>query len=512
MATAAPPTQHLVRLLLLDDSRLDAQLVEVALEQAGLRADVTRAAGRAEFFAALEGPPFDVVLSDYNVPGFRGEEALTAALARSPVTPFIFVSGAIGEHTAIDLVQRGATDYVLKDRLDRLGPSVERALRERDQILERRRAEEALRERERVLSTLIGNLPGVAFRRRRELPWRLSFASDGCRELCGYLPEQLCEDAALGWDALIHPDDLPRVLAEIEAALRAGQQVTTTYRIRTAGGEERWVWERSSALPAVDGAASDDLEGFATDITQQKLAEQELRQRIEFEQQLLGIVSHDLRNPLTAITLGASLLVKREGLDEVSTASVRRILASAERAGRMIKDLLDFTQIRLGEGLPIVTREMELEPIVLQVMEELLHTHPTRRIAFENKAPDDAFGVWDPDRVAQALTNLVGNALTYSPPDTVVTVRVHADDEGARLEVHNLGEAIPPERVPLLFQPLSRGERAIGFQTRSIGLGLFIVDSIARAHGGAVSVSSTPVEGTTFTLALPRKAPGDTTS
>jgi phosphoserine phosphatase RsbU/P len=486
--------------LLLEDSKLDAQIVAGQLEDAGLPTELIRVESREAFSHALAEREFEIILSDYNVPGFGGDEALALARALRPEVPFIFVSGALGEHTAIDLLKRGATDYVLKDQLERLVPSIERALREAREKLERQRAEEKLRERERTLSTLMSNLPGLAFRRTSVRPWRLEFASDGCRALTGYDAEAFYRSPALVWDALVHPADLERVVAEARGAFERGAQLTTTYRIRTQAGEERWVWERSVAQERWPEAGS-SVEGFAIDITQQREAEAEVERRIEFEQQLIGIVSHDLRNPLNSITLGAATLLKQEGLNPAGTKAVRRILASAERAARMIRDLLDFTQARLGGGIPVVKRPCELRGLLAQVVEEFEHTHADRELVLQPVA--DVVCAWDPDRMTQAITNLISNALSYSPTDSTVTVHSYVQGEAAVVEVHNVGAPIPSERLPTLFKPLSRGHAGVDLSTRSIGLGLYIVQSIVRAHGGTVHVRSNAADGTTFALHVP---------
>ncbi|QRK13396.1 PAS domain-containing protein [Archangium violaceum] len=488
-------------LLLVEDSVLDAELIAARLEEGGLLFELTRVDSYERFNAALAGRRFDLILSDYSIPGFDGPRALAACQLACPEVPFLFVSGALGEERAIELLKRGATDYVLKDRLERLVPSVERALREAHERRERHLAEARLQEREHTLSTLMANLPGMAFRRKAGgRPWHLEFASDGCLALTGWPPEAFAAGGALSWDCLLHPEDLERVESEARSAFAEGRQLTTTYRIRTRGGEERWLWSRSLLRLGPDGTP-ECSEGFVTDITQQKLAEEEVKRRIEFEQQLIGIVSHDLRNPLFAITLGASTLLKREGLDEKVTGSVRRILSSAERAGRMIRDLLDFTQARLG-GIPVVRTPLCLHAQAGQVLDELRHTHPERGLELTQEG--DTHGEWDPDRVAQVITNLVGNALKYSPPDSVVRVRIRGEERAVLLEVHNRGEPIPPERIPHLFKPLSRGTDKTDMQTRSIGLGLYIVDSIVRAHGGSIHVSSAAAEGTLFSVRFPR--------
>jgi K+-sensing histidine kinase KdpD len=235
---------------------------------------------------------------------------------------------------------------------------------------------------------------------------------------------------------------------------------------------------------------------------EQQRAEAELRQRADFEQHLVGIVSHDLRNPLAAISMSAGLLHKKGGLSEPQQRMVLRISQATERAARMIRDLLDFTKARLGGGIPLHVQPMDLHEVVKQVVDEVLVAHPDRHV--DVVLEGEGLGEWDPDRVAQVLTNLVGNALVYSPPDAPVRVRATCEGQGAVLEVFNGGEPIPEELLPRLFEPLTRGTLKEGQSSRSIGLGLYIVRDIVRGHGGGVDVVSTADAGTTFTVRLPR--------
>ncbi|MDB4973219.1 MAG: sensor signal transduction histidine kinase [Myxococcaceae bacterium] len=491
-----------LRILLIEDSALDAQLLESRLEDAGLSFTLRRVQDHRGLDEALASDAFDVILSDYNIPGYDGLVALKSANTARPEVPFLFVSGALGEDKAIELLKRGATDYVLKDRLERLVPSMQRALREAHEKHERRRAETMLRERERTLSTLMANLPGMAFRSRPDAPWPLEFASEGCLALTGYPPETFYLGGAVTWASIIHADDLESVQRASEAAFAAREQLTVTYRIRTRDSGLKWVWDRSLAQYGDHGEVT-FIEGFVTDITQQRAAEEELRQHGEFEKQLIGIVSHDLRNPLNAITLAAAALLRREGLDEKNTNSARRILTSADRASRMIRDLLDFTQVRLGGGIPVEHKLVDLHAQVSAVVEEFQHTHSEREVLLTSHG--DTHGEWDPDRIAQAVSNLVSNALKYSPKGTPVLVSTRGEPDVVVVEVQNQGDLIAHDRLPDLFKPLSRGVARTDMQTRSIGLGLYIVESIVRAHGGTIEARSTVEDGTVFTMRLPRR-------
>ncbi|HSP81716.1 MAG TPA: ATP-binding protein [Myxococcaceae bacterium] len=244
--------------------------------------------------------------------------------------------------------------------------------------------------------------------------------------------------------------------------------------------------------------------GLAEDITERKRLEAESRARSEFEQQLIGIVSHDLRNPLNAILLGAQALLRRDGLEARQTVALTRIVSSAERATRMTRDLLDFTQARMGGGIPVRLAPVELHALTRQVVEEVRLSYPEREVRLEQEGEDE--GQWDGDRMAQVLTNLLTNAFKYSPAGTPVTVRTRGDEGQVWLEVHNTGPPIAPEVQARIFEPLKRATRTAGREEeRSLGLGLYIVRHIVQAHGGTVTVRSTAEEGTTFTVCLPRR-------
>ncbi|MFY0578485.1 sensor histidine kinase [Cystobacter fuscus] len=234
----------------------------------------------------------------------------------------------------------------------------------------------------------------------------------------------------------------------------------------------------------------------------QRLAEEE-RGRRDFEQHLIGIVSHDLRNPLNAILLGVRQLLRPGELDARTTKSLERLHSSTERAVRMVRDLLDFTQARLGGRLKIEREPVDVHEVVRAAVEELQATHPERELRLETRG--DGHGEWDGDRLAQLVGNLVGNALKYSPANSVVTVRSQGGPEGIRLEVHNLGEPISAEALPRLFQPLQRAMGSPDKTSRSVGLGLYIVEQIVRAHAGSIQVNSSACEGTLFAVRLPRE-------
>jgi phosphoserine phosphatase RsbU/P len=221
----------------------------------------------------------------------------------------------------------------------------------------------------------------------------------------------------------------------------------------------------------------------------------------QFRERVIGIVSHDLRNPINAIYLSAKTLLLQEGLEDRSRRIALRIEASAERAGRMVRDLLDYTRAHLGSRIPVERRPTDLRAVLHQTVEEARTSHPGRRIDVHENG--DLEGVWDADRLAQVVGNLLSNALDYSPPETPVRLVAQGEDDWVGLSVHNQGDPIPAEHLPSIFEPMQRAVDET-YTSRSVGLGLYIVKHLVEAHGGTVAVDTAKAEGTTFSVRLPR--------
>jgi PAS domain S-box-containing protein len=296
---------------------------------------------------------------------------------------------------------------------------------------------------------------------------------------------------------------LRRVLATGEPS--RGLEVSTL-AAHDPGVVHHWV---SDYFPvrALDGRVM-GLGAVVMDVTEARRKEEELHRAAEFRERFLGIVSHDLRNPLNAILLSANALMRSDCVVKQHLKAVRRITTSTERMVRMIGELLDFTRGRLGGGIPVSPRPANLRHLCRHVLEELEAVHLDRELRL--RAEGDFQGTWDPDRLAQLLGNLGKNALDYSPADTPVDFTLH--DEGGTLcvEVHNEGPPIPQQLLAGIFEPFRRAVKGDAHPTSGLGLGLFIVQEIARAHGGTVEVCSREGQGTTFTVRLPRHSPPGT--
>ena len=222
-----------------------------------------------------------------------------------------------------------------------------------------------------------------------------------------------------------------------------------------------------------------------------------------YRDQLIGIVSHDLRNPLGGILLGATALSRAEVLDDKSARIASRIQNSARRMVRIVGDLLDLTRGRLGGEIPIVRAPADVGAICENVISELEGGHPNAVIRYE--AEGDLRGEWDGDRLAQVFSNLVGNALQHGDTTRPISVQARADGEHVIVVVHNEGPAIAAGARASVFEPMARGQEA-GRTSTGLGLGLYIAKELVTAHGGQIDVASAEPHGTTFTVRLPRRA------
>lgn len=233
-------------------------------------------------------------------------------------------------------------------------------------------------------------------------------------------------------------------------------------------------------------------------------AQAQAEERARFAERMVGIVSHDLRNPLATITMGVTVL-GMGGLSDEQRAVLKRIERGTQRAERLISDLLDVTQARLGRGLALRKSRIDLHEVIAEATAEWSAVFVEHRLVHTRSGPGEADA--DPERIVQAIGNLVRNAVAYGAADVPITIGTAGDSDAFRLSVHNGGEPIEPTQLATLFEPMVRGSDATQHSQQGLGLGLYIVRAIATAHDGSVEVRSDAAGGTRFTLALPRPAP-----
>jgi PAS domain S-box-containing protein len=308
------------------------------------------------------------------------------------------------------------------------------------------------------------------------------------------------------WQARVHPDERDAVAAALRAFV-ASTGATWQAEYRFQRGDGTWAHVLDRGVLARDAAGRPvRMIGSMMDITERHRALERLSEEARFRERFIGILGHDLRNPLNAISLSARAMRRRTPHNSNQQQLAQRIEASAARMGTMISDILDLTRARLSGGIPLNLAQANLATLCRQVVEELSAAWPDRYIAFDVDGRAD--GVWDADRLAQVVSNLVGNALEHGAQDAPVMLRCEEQDTWLVLEVHNPGSPIPAPQLATLFDPFRQAgtAREKGRRRGGLGLGLFIVREIVQAHGGSVHVSSSERDGTTFTVSLPRDA------
>ena len=279
--------------------------------------------------------------------------------------------------------------------------------------------------------------------------------------------------------------------------------VVSEYRALRASVLQLW---RDSA-PNADDRDVDDVTRFNESIDQSVArAVSSYTKRVDQARDMfLAILSHDLRNPLSSIAMSAALLPKLGHLDADSLRFTSQISTNAKVMARMISDLLDYTRTRLGAGMPVSPAPMDLGILCRAVFDEFCSAHPDRVIRFHSDG--DLTGDWDADRLRQAVSNLVGNAVQHGAKNAPIDLILTGEASDVLITVHSGGPPIPPGELPKIFDPLVRGssaEHPKHNRPGSIGLGLYIAREIAQSHGGRIDVTSSQEAGTAFTVRLPR--------
>ena len=307
----------------------------------------------------------------------------------------------------------------------------------------------------------------------------------------------------------IASDEVLHKASEEHAIERLGSgfgliEVVSEYRALRASVLRLW----AASGHCVQGANIADVASFDASIDKSlEKAVSSYTTRVDQSRDMfMAILSHDLRNPLNSIGMSASLLQLISDSVPEAMGAISQISTNVTVMARMISDLLDYTRTRLGAGMPVNPVTMDLGLICSELIAEYQSAHPAREIRMDIQRP--CSGCWDPDRIRQSVSNLLGNALQHSPQDAPVSLSLHGNESDVVLVIWNAGSTISAGEMPHLFDPLIRGSSAAHpaiNRPGSIGLGLYIAREIVTSHGGRITANSTEKEGTSFTIVLPRE-------
>ncbi|HEY3384348.1 MAG TPA: response regulator [Vicinamibacterales bacterium] len=491
-----------LRLLMLEDDPLDAELEITALEEAGFDCQWTRVETRAAFLAELDAPQYDVILADFNLPSFDGLTALRLFLDRRLDFPFILVSGNLGEETAIESLKAGATDYVLKSRLSRLGLAVQRALREKAGERQQREAEE---DRRRLSSAVNQVAEAVVI---TDLDGRILYLNPAFEKMTGYTRAEAVGTVA---PVLERQDQTAAAGAD---GVRSAVSMGRTWHGRLVNLRKDGM---SYTADTTVGPVRDEHGTIVNYVAVQRDVTNELRMEAQYRQaqkmeamgRLAGGVAHDFNNLLTAIVGYTQLLLDRIPPDSDLRRDLVQIDGACERATTLVRSLLTFS--RRDPSRPEV---LDLNAVVNNVA-GLLRRVIGEDVELISQIGSDVAAVRaDPGQIEQLLMNLSVNARDAMPgggrlviQTEAVTLDADQVPKGmdlvpgcyARLSVSDTGVGMEEQVLGHLFEPFFTTKPA----GEGTGLGLSIVYGIVKRHNGYITVESRPRKGTTFRIYLP---------
>jgi len=494
-----------LRVLIVEDSEDDTQLLLHELRRGGYDPMHERVDSAAAMEQALAGQQWDMVIADYGIPNFNSMAALALLKERGLDLPFIIVSGAITEETAVATMKAGAHDYLLKGNLKRLIPAIERELREAKSRRERRRAEEALRESEKRLQAILDNSPAIIFLKNTE--GRYLYVNPQFAKLTPLTREQILgktddEIFLPAQAAAFRADDLKVLQAGVALEFEevADQQdgphtsIVSKFPLRNAEG-------KVYAICAI-----------ATDITERKSLEAQLRQSQKMEAigQLAGGIAHDFNNLLTVINGYSELMLLSLPVEHPHCATFEQIRQAGEKASRLNRQLMAFSRQQV-----LQPKVLDLNAVVANIDTMLQRVIGEDIDLLTILSPGLASVKADPGQIEQVLMNLLVNARDAMPAGgrlTIETADVVLDTDYARthvavnpgryvmLAVSDNGCGMDAETQARIFEPF--------FTTKELGkgtgLGLSTVYGIVKQSGGHIEVYSEPGRGTTFRIYLPR--------
>lgn len=484
---------------MLEDNPADGKLSERELARAGIVFQVTCVETREDFVKGLSANAPDIVLADYSLPTFDGLSALEIVLDLYPGLPFIFVSGTLGEDIAVEALKKGATDYVIKDRLTRLGPAVTRAMREKEEESRRKRAEEEL-----------ARSYAASEERYHDLIDRAGKAHEAVVLL------QACESPT-GSDVVFANREWGRVAGCTMQEIRQTPFVarfSPEYREAVASVLERWLSGKDapgckglsvmrkdgSKVPVEISGAPTTYRGkpgavcYVLDITERVETD-------KLKDEFIGMVSHEMRTPLTVIVGGLATYLSS---GNVLSASEKRVLikdavAEAEELSRILENLLDLSRCQANR-LVLSTERVAIGDIARKVVSALKGqtSHKLKVEIPEDLPPVSA----DTLRVERVLFNLVHNAIKYSPPATEIRIFAKIRDGCMQVGVSDEGVGIAASDQTKIFSAFQRVQSNPD-GPRGTGLGLLVCKRLVEAHGGRIWVESEAGRGSVFYFTLP---------
>ena len=520
------------RILIVEDNQSDADLLRRELKKSGLLFIAEVVQTRITFEQALENFKPDIILSDYSLPAFDAVTAFHIKQVNYPDTPFIIVSGIIGEENAVELIKSGVTDYASKSRLFSLSVKITRALNDARVKKEKQLTDKKLQTQTAELifangelenvNKLVQTINGELLQLNLELEDRVNRRTQALtesehrfRNMMETIPQiawtntidgkfifynfrwynytGLTENTnkISGLKTAVHPDDLAKSSASFIFIRQKGEGGEFQLRLKRSDGLYRWHLIRVMPIKNESG----DLElwvGTATDIEELRLLQQ---QKDDF----ISIASHELKTPLTSLKAALQLLLQMK--DNPSLKMLPMIILankSLEKVNLLVEDLLNTSKLNEGQ-LSISPKEFVLDDMIRDSC-QYIRTEGIYTIVTEGDMGVEVYA--DAIRIDQVITNFVTNAIKYAPDSKLISIVIEKSDKMVKVSVSDYGAGIPLEKQRFVFDRYYRVDNS-GSQYTGLGLGLYICAEIIKIHHGEIGVFSEVGKGSTFWFSLP---------
>ena len=518
MSSSNEPNKPL-RMLVVEDSDDDFEILLREVRRGGYALTSERVVNAAELDAALD-KPWDLMTTDWLLPGFGGLQAIEMLMKRNIDLPCIVISGTPNEEAAVQALHAGALDFLSKDKPLRFVPAVERALREASERRARRAIERELRTTEERFRAAFEMAPEAIITYDLD-ERRIIDANTSMMRLFGYTKEQFRELKLGGLSPERQPDGRlsVEVAAELLERTKRGEQPVFEWTNRDAHGTLFPTESRLALLPSsghqllrlsiVDLRDRLKLEEIRRRAIELELQNRRIQEANRLKSEFLANMSHELRTPLNAIIGFAELLY--DGHVDPAMPQHKEFLGDILTSGRhllqLINDVLDLAKVEAGK-LDFRPERVELDKLIGEVVAITRTTSAAKKIQVDTKI-DTALEkiVIDPNRFKQVAYNYISNALKFTPEGGRVTVRALADgDASFRLEVEDTGVGIEKADLGRLFVEFQQLDGSAGKRHQGTGLGLALTRRLVEAQGGTVGVRSERGQGSVFYATLPRFA------
>ncbi len=476
-----------IKILHLEDNDLDAELVRSQLEKEGFNFQLYRACNKEEFLSRIKESDFNFIISDFSLPDYDGLSALKLVRQTMPEVPFVFISATLGEDRAIQSMRHGATDYVAKDKIEKLGLTLKRIIDEQELKLEKHKAEKASKESMKLYKTLVETQPaGISM---TDLQGKVLYTSKKLARMHGYdKPEEMI---GINFLDLFCEEDRERALADFKQTHINGGASDLIYKVKRKDGSA-FISSRSVSLLKDDNGNPKAIICASTDITGLIKAKEQAEEMNRLKNHFLSNMSHELRTPLISI-IGFSELLQEEIENPGQKEMLNHIYEGGQRLNNTLNSILEISKLETSASFENLTRHNLADEITKSV--QSLKPMVQRKRLFIKTELNDTFleANVDSELLGKAFFHLISNAVKFTKTGGIfVTLNQHQVQENhwAVIKVIDTGIGIPKENLEKIFVEFRQSSEGYSRSHEGTGLGLSISKKIIELMKGKIEVES----------------------